>query len=195
MTTTPIVNQPETGERLITGEEFYAMGEEATMGLELVAGRIVGTNMPTGHPHGVIELNIGAALRQYARDNKSGQVMVGEVGIFTRRQPDRVRGADVIYISKERFAKRQSQSFLDVVPEIVVEVVSPNDTWRQFNQKLHEYFEIGVRNVWVVDPESKSVVVYRSFIDFQEFTEADGLTAADILPGFSLPVHDIFEDL
>ena len=57
------------------------MGEEATMGLELVAGKIVGKNMPTGHTHGIIELNIGSALRQYAREHKSGQVMVGEVGI------------------------------------------------------------------------------------------------------------------
>ncbi len=171
------------------------MGEEATMGLELVAGRIVGKNMPTGHPHGIIKLNIGAALRQYAREHKSGQVIVGKVGIYTRRQPDQIRGADVIYISKERYAQRQSQSFLDVAPEIVVEVRSPDDTWRRFNQKLREYFEIGVRHVWVVDPEVKSVVIYRSFIDFQEYTEVDTLTAEHILPSFSLRISDIFEDL
>ena len=171
------------------------MGEEATMGLELVAGKIVGKNMPTGHTHGIIELNIGSALRQYAREHKSGQVMVGEVGIFTHRQPDHVHGADVIYISKERYAQRQSQSFLDIAPEIAVEVLSPDDTWRRFNQKLREYFEIGVRSVWIVDPEAKTVVVYRSFIDFQEFTEADTLTIENILPGFSLTVSDVFSEM
>ena len=65
--------------------------------------------------------------------------MVGEVGIYTRRQPDQVRGADVIYILKDRYAQRQSQSFLDVAPEIAVEVLSPDDTWR-FQSKVARVF-------------------------------------------------------
>ncbi len=176
--------------RLITGEELLAMGDIGRC--ELVEGRIVMLS-PVGYPHGIIEGNFFAALREFVASRKLGVVMVGETGIYTRRKPDTVRGADVLFVSNERFAKAKSKGFLDVAPDLVVEVMSPDDRWSEINRKLAEYFAVGVRLVWVADPDSKIVFAYRSMTDVRQFTEKDLLTSDDVLPGFSVSVTDLFE--
>jgi len=176
---------------LISGEELLAMGDIGPC--ELVEGRIV-MRSPTGGLHGSVELNFGAALRDFVRPRKLGLVRVAEVGIYTRRNPDTVRGADVLFISAARAAQLRSSGYLDVAPELVVEVMSPDDRWSEMMQKLREYFEIGVRLVWVADPASRMVYAYRSPTDVRQFTETDSLPGDDVLPGFSVPVSSLFEE-
>lgn len=150
---------------------------------------------PTGGEHGRIESNFGEALNSFARSSKLGKVFVGEVGIFTRRGPDTVRGADVAYLSNERYERLGSkQGFLDVAPDLVVEVLSPRDSAAGLTQKLREYFAIGVRLVWVADPAARAVLAYRSPTDVREFRKADRLTGDDVLPGFELTVTSLFEE-
>jgi Uma2 family endonuclease len=84
--------------------------------------------------------------------------------------------------------------FLDVPPDLIVETLSPGNTWSETIQKLREYFSIGVRLVWLVNPSSQSVFAYRSLTDVREFTIDDGLPGDDVLPGFSVAVRDIFAD-
>jgi Uma2 family endonuclease len=148
---------------------------------------------PTNDEHGGIELNFGEALNAVVRRNRLGRVRVGEVGIYTRRNPDRVRAADVLYISNERYAHKQSESYLDVAPDLVVEILSPRDTASDMTQKLREYFAIGVRLVWVADPEAKAVFAYRSLTDVREFKEGDTLPGDDVLPDFATSVAELFE--
>src|SRR5204863_6840588 len=95
MVTTP------TKPPLITGEELLAMGDVGPC--ELIDGRIVPMS-PTGEEHGFVEATLAAALIEFVRSRKLGRVMTGEVGVFTRRSPDRVRGADVVFISSARGA-------------------------------------------------------------------------------------------
>lgn len=76
----------------------------------------------------------------------------------------------------------------------MVEVLSPHDRWSEVNQKLREYFAIGVRLVWIVNPASRSVFVYRALTDVREYAATDSLPGEDILPGFSVPVHELFEE-
>lgn len=175
---------------LITGEELAAMGDLGPC--ELVEGRIVPVS-PAGSEHGIIEFTIGSALRAFVQQNNLGKVGGGEAGIYTRRNPDTVRGADVFFISHERYAQRKSGSFLDVAPELVVEVLSPSDSWTEVTQKLREYFTIGVRLVWIVDPGSRSVYAYRALTDVREFTAVDELPGDDVLPGFAVNVASLFE--
>lgn len=177
--------------RLITGEEFFRMAD--TNWCELIEGRIVRYH-PTGYAHGEYELNFATALREFAREHQLGRVMSGEVGIYVRRNPDSVRGADVIYISHERYAQLQSNSFMDVAPELIVEIMSPDDAWSMVIQKLREYFNIGVQLVWVADPKARIVHAHRSVTDVREFTVEDELPGDEILPGFAVSVADLFED-
>ena len=177
--------------KLITGEELAAMNDIGPC--ELVKGRIVPMS-PTGDEHGAIEINIGAELLTFVRSHKLGKVRVGEVGIYTHRNPDTVRGADVLFISNERYARKKGTGFLDVAPDLVVEILSPNDRWTEVTQKLREYFAIGVRLVWVVDPQSRSVYAYRTLTDVREFSASDDLLGEDVLPGFSVKVAQLFEE-
>ena len=185
------VAEPATETRLITGEEFALMPN--THWCELVAGRIV-RMAPAGDEHGGVEGNVYNAIRSFVRPRKLGKVRVGETGIYTRRNPDTVRGADALFISNERYVQVKSKSYLDVAPELVVEVLSPGNTWEEMTQKLREYFAIGVRLVWIVSPSSKTVFAYRSLTDVREFAASDELPGDDVLPGFSVPVASLFED-
>lgn len=176
---------------LMTGEELFALGDIGPC--EMIAGRIVPMT-PAGGEHGRIELSIGAEILAFIRKHKLGIAGTGEVGIYTRRNPDTVRGADVYYISHERHAQKQSRSFLDVAPELVVEVLSPDDRWLDVMEKLREYFDIGVRLVWLVNPKLRRVYAYRSTSDVREFGAEDDLPGDDVLPGFAVRVATLFEE-
>jgi Uma2 family endonuclease len=159
---------------------------------ELVAGEIV-TQMPTGHPHGFIESMIAFFLTLFIREHKLGRVLTGEVGIYTQRDPDHIRAADVAFISHERLAQAQEDGFLDVAPELIVEIMSPANTWTEAQEKLAEYFAIDVKMVWIVDPQLEQVHVYRSPEQVKLLRKEDELTGEEILPGFTIPLTEIFD--
>jgi Uma2 family endonuclease len=172
---------------LITGDELARMpGHHLT---ELIDGRIVRLS-PTNSEHGRIEANVAVALGAFARVQNLGLVMTGDVGIFTRSNPDRVRGADVVFISHEQYDRRtKTRGFLDVAPELVVEILSPErpDT----DQKVVEYLAIGVRLVLVVDPPARAISAHRRNGVVQLYEERDVVPCDDALPGFRLPVDEV----
>ncbi|MEW6369214.1 MAG: Uma2 family endonuclease [Acidobacteriota bacterium] len=178
-------------EKLVTGEELYQMPRLGRC--ELVEGRIVRMS-PTGNRHGSVEFNIAHALGRYAEAHGGWKVRVGEVGVFTKRQPDTVRGADVLLMSDVRHSELTTPGFLTVAPELVVEVLSPDDRWGDVMRKVKEYLDAGVTVVWIADPDSRSVFAYRSLTDSKVFHTGDIVTDEDLLPGLSLPVADVFRD-
>jgi len=181
---------PQT-ERMMTGEELAALND--TGPCELVAGSIVPMT-PTSDEHGGYAANITSILLSFVRAHGLGKVRAGEVGVYTRRNPDTIRAVDVLFISQDRYDRRGETVFLDVPPDLIVEILSPGNTWSETIQKLREYFSIGVRLVWLVNPSSRSVFAYRSLTDVREFTIDDDLPGDDVLPGFSVAVRDIFVD-
>ena len=147
---------------------------------------------PTKPQHGRCEYRFSRFLGSFVDERNLGEVHVGEVGIYTHRDPDTVRGADLLFVSHERLAQATPGDFLDVPPELIVEILSPTDRWSEVKKKLREYFEIGVTAVLIVDSEERTVSVYRSLTDLREFTVDDVLAVEEILPGFSLPLADLF---
>ena len=177
--------------RPVTGDELLHMPGRNPC--ELVAGRIVPMT-PTSPAHGRIEVNVAAALKQFLRTRNLGVVMAGEVGVFTRRNPDTVRAPDVLFLSHERDARRTSrQGFLDVAPELTVEILSPTDRPDQMRRKLSEYFAAGVRLAWVIDPTARTVRIHRGVGEPQSLACGETLTGGDVLPGFEMAVDDVFE--
>lgn len=160
---------------------------------ELIEG-VIKHYMPTGHPHGFYEVLLATVLWTFVKAQKLGRVLAGETGIYIRRQPDTIRAADVAFISHGRLAKASPQGYLDVAPELVVEVMSPGDSWSDVNDKLEDYFFIGVVQVWVVDPQRQRIHVYRSLTEMAILTPNDTLVGGDVLPGFTLPVADILAE-
>lgn len=147
---------------------------------------------PTGAKHARIEMRLGHALESFVSQKKNGWVMIGEAGIYTRRNPDSVRGADILFISKKRLAGPPRENFLDVAPELVIEIQSPSEPWPELRKKIAEYFDIGVNVVWVVKPRNRRVQIYHSTTDVTELAENDVLTGEDILSGFKIKVSQLF---
>jgi Uma2 family endonuclease len=176
--------------RLISGRELWEMGDSGPA--ELISGEIV-YQMPAGRLHGRIESFIVALLLRYLLKNPNGEVYSGEVGIYTRRNPDSVRAADVVFISNQRLQQVQTDGYLEIAPDLVLEVMSPGDRWSDVHEKLKEYFAIGVKLVWVFEPKREQIRVYRSPDDFIRLTRDEQLTAEEILPDFRVKVGAIFQ--
>lgn len=177
--------------QLITGEELLEMGDIGPC--ELIEGRIVPMS-PAGARHGHIEVKVATILQSFVTANDLGWVMTGEVGIFTKRGPDSVRGADVLFISKERLDKIPDRGFLEVAPELVVEVRSPDETRKDVEEKIKEYLAIGVRWVWYFDPKIHSCAVHSSNKGVQNLNENDVLIGEEILTGLEIKLSALFRD-
>ena len=172
----------------ITGEAFFELPN--TEWTELVKGEIVQMS-PPGYLHGAIEFTFGRIIGAFVHQHQLGRVIGGEAGIYTRRNPDTVRGVDVAFISNEQLAKAKSSGYLDVAPELIVEIMSPNDRWSDIMDKLEEYFAIGVKLVWVADPHRQEILAYRSLVEVERLTPGDTLSGGEALPGFSAPVAEL----
>ena len=180
--------------KLITAEE---LAQTAELGRgELVEGKFI-EMPPPKYRHGRVEVRISQALANYEDKMESGVAAGGEVGIIIKRNPDTVRAADALFISNERLAQIASTSgYLDVAPELVVEVMSPSDRWTDVRRKLDEYFTAGVLEIWVAEPETKSVYIYREGgTRLIRLTENDVLVSEALLPEFSLPLKKIFKGI
>lgn len=160
---------------------------------ELIDGRIVYMS-PTGVEHALIENRLGRLLGNFVEERKLGFVLSGEVGIYIRRRPDRVRAADIAFVSRERGGSKPPKGFSQAAPELIVEVMSPDDRWQDVREKIEEYFSIGVQWVWVVEPENRAVLVYRSATEMQKLSKGDALRGEGVLAGFETPVAKLFEE-
>lgn len=185
-----VVHQ-RSDERLMTGEELARHPELEPC--ELVDGRVVPMTL-AGFRHGQIVFRLGAKLGAYVEAARRGEVAVGDVGVYTKRNPDTVRGADVVFMSRERNAQRGSTTFLDVCPELIAEVFSPEDRWSELQRKAQEYLAAGALRVWVVDPRKRRVLVYSLHSETETLEMGDTLRDEEILPGFSLSLSELFRD-
>lgn len=180
-----------TKEKLWTGAEALNLGIDQPF--ELVNGKIIYMDY-TGDEHGIIESELSRHLGNFNVSRRLGWVLAGEVGLYTRYTPDTVRGVDVIFISRQRLAGPSGKA-LQVAPELVVEIVSPSDRWSELRSKIAEYFAIGVERVWIVEPEKKQLLVYRSSTEFTQLTEHDSVLGEGILEGFVLSLRELFAEL
>ena len=131
-------------------------------------------------------------LGPFVRQQKTGIVLGadGTVELF----PDQVRIPDVAYYSWDRLPGRQipDEPIPELHPDLAVEVLSKTNTRGEMFAKRKDYFFAGVRLVWFVDRRARTVEVYTAVDQVTTLTDADTLTGGDVLPGFALPVADLF---
>jgi Uma2 family endonuclease len=177
--------------KLITAEEFFRMPEPADGSRQELIRGVVVTMPPPGGRHGACCSKINRRLGNFVEDQRSGTVFANDTGFVTERDPDTVRGPDVSYWSRERLPE-VPEGYIEIAPDLAVEVVSPGDHFSRVQKKVRHYLTRGVRMIWVVDPEDRSVTVYRSEEQIRILQETAVLSGEDVLPGFSVPVADLF---
>ncbi len=139
-------------------------------------------------------------LGVFADDQQLGEV-VGEVlfRLPLAQDSGRNRKPDVAFVSSDRWPADRPQpvgdNAWDVVPDLAVEVVSPTDFAEDVWDKVFEYFQAGVRLVWVISPKHRFAHVYESPSRMQLITESDALDGGEVLPGFRLPLHRLFDPI
>jgi Uma2 family endonuclease len=177
---------------LLTAEEF---SERPDPGYpeELVRGRIV--PMPIPRPrHGEICGRAVRILGGYSKERDLGRVLSNDTGVITERGPDTVRGADVCFYSYARVPKGPLPNhYLDIPPDLVVEVLSPSDRWPKVLAKVAEYLEAGTTVVVVLDDERRLAHVYRADGMTRLFGADETLTIPDLLADFRVRVGRFFE--
>jgi len=178
--------------RLITAEELLRMHSDGSR-CELVRGELRKI-APAGYEHGGIIMNISTPLDQYVRANNLGRVYAAETGFVISSDPDTVRAPDVAFVTLDRIpAERPSRGYFPGAPDMAIEVVSPGDTFAEVEEKVLDWLSAGTRMVVTVNPRSRIVTVYRSLTGIVALTTQDTLQGADIVPGWSIPVAEIFE--
>lgn len=186
------VPRTETVDRLLTLEEFERLPEEGEYLLELVRGRLVREPRPGGQ-HGLLTGELVGRLHHHARAHGLGRV-VTETGFLLTEDPPTVRGPDAAFISTRNFpATGAPTGFWRVAPDLAVEVVSPSNTATEIQEKILEYLDAGTHLVWVVDPRTRAVTVFRSKSNVRVLTDGDTLEGDDVLPGFKLEISELFE--
>jgi len=176
--------------KLLTAEELFWIPDNGRR-TELMKGELL-EMPPAGGRHGSRAMRLGVRLGAYVLDNQLGEVFAAETGFILAREPDTVRAPDVAFVSQNRLPAPIPDGYLELTPDLAVEVVSPNDTRREVRDKVNEWLDAGVRMVWVVDAKRKIVTEYLAKGEINVFGESDMLDGGDVVPGFSLQVREIF---
>jgi Uma2 family endonuclease len=160
---------------------------------EIIDGRIVEKTM--GVYENWLATVIVVQLSRYAAQHPVGRALV-ETIFDLRPNVDRQRRPDVAFVSFDRWARDRGiprTASWPVVPDLAVEVISTTNTADEVAEKIEEYFQVGVRLVWVVYPRQMKIYAYTSTTRVRILGPDDELDGADVLPGFRLPLRDLFD--
>ena len=173
-----------------TERDVVRLNDHSDRLYELVDGVLVEKVM--GLPESYVAVRIGRYLGNFAEEHDLG-IVTGEAGTI-RLMPGLVRIPDVAFTAWERLPGKvvPDVAIPDLAPDLAVEVLSEGNTKGEMKRKLKEYFFAGVRLVWYVDLKKRAAEVYTSPDQGTTVTEAQELGGGDVLPGFRLPLHELF---
>jgi Uma2 family endonuclease len=157
---------------------------------ELVDGVLV--EKPMGYYESTLAFELGFHLRSFLRQHDLGK-LAGEAGML-KLAPSLVRIPDVSFISWSQFPDRRipDDPAPAMFPDLAVEILSKTNTRAEMTRKLKEYFLAGTRLVWIIEPKDRTVRVHTAPDASILLTESDSLDGGAVLPGFSLPVRELF---
>jgi len=157
---------------------------------ELVRGVLV-VREPAGYRHGQVAAELAHLLSAHVRANDLGSVFAAETGFTLFTDPDTVRAPDVAFISKARLPDPPPAGFASLAPDLVVEVLSPDDRPGEVLAKVGDWLRAGCRLVWVVDPARRRARVYRADGSESLLGEHDVLEGHDVLPGLTIRLAEV----
>lgn len=177
----------------LTAERFERQYADCDF-CELERGEVVHLTAG-GWLHSAICSKVTILLGNWARQQGTGRVLSSEAGLITARDPDTVRGVDVLYFAFERVPRgREPESFAEIPPNLAVEVIGKGQGWNKMTEKVAEYLRMGVDRAWILDPRNRTLHVFQQNEPPREYREGDTVGGDPALPGFSCKVGEFFED-
>ncbi|MDG2990942.1 Uma2 family endonuclease [Candidatus Synechococcus calcipolaris G9] len=162
---------------------------------EIVNGELIDMGN-SGALHGYVCSLLLTALASYSLSNKLGAIFDSSTA-FTMKNGNK-RSPDISFFAKERLQgiTELPTGFLDGAPDLAVEVLSPGNTVEEIHDKLVEYFENGTRLAWIIHPNEHYILAYRCAQEPDRLLKSiDSLDGEEVVPGFTLPVADLFQGL
>jgi len=174
---------------VLTAQEFDNYPFEEDKRYELDEGELIEMTRPA-YKHNRVMQHLLFELMVYFKNNPIGEAMISEnlyaLSPSTRRSPD------VAVILGDRSEELKNAKVIPIIPEIAAEVLSPSETPRMIHRKLKQYFEAGVKEVWIIDPESSTAEIWTGpRLPDHELMLTDALSSP-LLPGFALPLAELF---
>jgi len=158
--------------------------------VELVRGQLI-VREPAGSLHGRVAMNLGVELGVYVKRTGAGGVFAAETGFKLASDPDTVRAPDVAFVAQDRLPPRDAKGYPALAPDLVVEVLAPDDRPGEVLAKVADWLSAGSKLVWVVDPDRRIARVYREDGSETIVTESEVLEGEAVLPGFSCALATI----
>ncbi|MCY4652986.1 MAG: Uma2 family endonuclease [Dehalococcoidia bacterium] len=181
-----------TTARPMTAEELLNLPDDGFR-YELIRGKLR-KRLPAGQTHGKYASKLNISLGGYVMANRLGETYIADTGYVLATDPDHVLAPDLAFISNDRLSEiGESDGFAQGAPDVAVEVISPNDRYTDVEEKVEDWLNAGCGAVIIVNPRRRTVNLHRSPTDMTTLTESDTLELDDIVPGWRMPVEDIFE--
>lgn len=181
-----------TSTALMTAEELLKL-PRGVYRYELIEGELIQMS-PAGQRHGKHAMRIAAPLKVHVDDNDLGEVFAAETGFILKRNPDLVRAPDAAFVRKDRVEEvGDVDGYFPGAPDLAIEVVSPNDTAFEVEEKVEMWLRFGALAVWVLNSKVRLVTVHRPGNKVTRLTEGDTLEGEDVVPGFSIAVAKLFK--
>jgi Uma2 family endonuclease len=179
-------------EELMTAEQLERVdipGKSA----ELVRGRLI-VSEPPGTFHGKLAGRLLVEVGAFVKAHRLGEVFSQDTGFKIAANPDTVRAPDLAFLGHERLALVARRGYAAVAPDLIAEIVSPDDRPGEGRAKIAEWLSAGVRLAWELDPDQQTVWVHRPD-GATTMVEANGVLDGDaVLPGFGCELKDLYRE-
>jgi Uma2 family endonuclease len=173
-----------------TERDLLAVNDHENRLCELIDGVLV--EKTRGAPESHVACEISRRMGNFVVEHQLGVVFGSDCPF--RLLPSLVRLPDTSFVSFDQLPNRKLpvEAIADLVPELAVEVLSEGNTKREMERKLKDYFLAGVRLVWFIDPDKRQGQIYTAPDEVRSVSENEAMDGGDVLPGFRLPLHELF---
>lgn len=178
-------------EELMTAEDLLTL-HLPHKSTELVRGKLV-VREPPGTHHGRVQSTLNILVGSYVRAHQLGAIFGQDTGFKIATNPDTVRAPDLAFVQRERLAQIGRRGYAALAPDLVAEILSPDDRPGEVLKKVSEWLDAGVALAWVIDPERHIAHVYRPDGSITAVAADADLEGEAVLPGFSCRLAELFE--
>jgi Uma2 family endonuclease len=176
---------------LVTANELLTL-ETPGKSTELVRGRVIVREPPSTY-HGRVQSILNVIVGSYVRAHALGAVFGQDTGFQIAFDPDTVRAPDLAFVDRARVAGIARRGYAALAPDLVAEILSPDDRPGEVLAKVGEWLDAGVRLVWLIDPDRRVATVYRADGSVMTASPDGDIDGEAVLPGFSFRLAELFE--